>query len=67
MEENKGTAVKVLAVSWDGEEVRMVPLDTFLADNAEDAFVCGAVLALKRGESVNLGGGAAPLCVVVAL
>ena len=56
-----------LLVSWDGEEVRTVCLNTFLADNADDAFVCGAVGALKPGESVSLGGGAAPMLVVVAL
>lgn len=61
------TKRKMLMVSWDGEEVRTIPLDTFLADNADDAFVCAAVAALKPGQNVALGGGAAPALVVVAL
>lgn len=56
-----------LLVSWDGEEADIVSLDEFLADNADDAFVTAAVGALKAGESVALGGGAAPMLVVVAL
>ncbi len=67
LENQKVEAKRALLVSWDGEEVQTVPLDSFLADNAEDAFVCGAVGALKAGESVSLGGGAAPMVVVVAL
>lgn len=60
-------AMKELLVSWDGEDVRTVAADDFFADNADDPFVCAAVAALNPGESVALGGGAAPMLVVVVL
>lgn len=56
-----------VCVSVDGAEVSILSLDAFLLANAEDAFTCAAVGALKPGESIALGGGAAPALLVVAL
>ena len=60
-------ATRPLLVSWDGAEVKTVPQDRFLAENADDPFVCAAVLALADGQSVTLGGGAAPMVLILAL
>lgn len=63
----KSREVHGLAVSWDGREVEMTTRAAFIEANAADPFICAAVLGLKHGQSVTLGGGAAPMLVVVAL
>lgn len=42
------------AAEWGGT------IEQFLADNAEDEETCEAVRALQCGQSVDVGGGAAP-------
>ena len=42
-------------------------LSEFLADNEEDLYVVGEVLALAPGESVSLGGGACPVTTVTRI
>ena len=39
----------------------VMTLASFLRDNEQDTEVCGQVRSLRQGQSVNIGGGAAPL------
>jgi hypothetical protein len=50
-----------LIVHWDGDEPEEVDESTFISANAHDEMVLSAVSALAPGESVEFGGGAAPL------
>jgi hypothetical protein len=56
----KGSRLPRLQVI-DGDEVRTVNLLDFIRENADDAATCEAVRALRVGERVALGGGAAPV------
>lgn len=61
--------MQIRMTDGDGMEPREFvdsTLEEFLAANEEDAETCAIVSALKPGESVTLGGGAAPLFIVTA-
>lgn len=54
-------AATSLLVKWEGDAPYHTTLEEFCADNAQDAEACAKVRALREGESVWFGGGAAPL------
>lgn len=47
--------------TWQDEDPEECPLAAFLAANEEDEDTCAEVRALAVGQSVRLGGGAAPI------
>ncbi|MDP3767823.1 MAG: hypothetical protein Q8S13_07395 [Dehalococcoidia bacterium] len=49
-----------LIVQPEDEAPFLTTLAEFCRDNAEDADVCRAARRLRVGESISLGGGAAP-------
>jgi hypothetical protein len=53
-----------LRVEPDGEDPFECPLDEFLKDNADDPELCTEIKGLQPGQSVEVGGGAAPQCKV---
>jgi hypothetical protein len=48
-----------------GEESWSGTLGRFIGDNADDPDLCALVLALKRGERIVEGGGAAQLFTII--
>lgn len=61
---------RLYGVQWDGQPTEVMPAATFEAANADDAGVLDLVRGLAHGESIRIGGGAAPAvtieCVVLS-
>lgn len=57
--EAEGWSAKMLEIT-DGDESSQCSLAEFLEANVEDLHVCIEAIKLQPGQSVTLGGGAAP-------
>lgn len=53
------------SLAWAGEpDLIFVDADVMLSDNDSDPALCAWLQSAKPGESMQVGGGASPACVV---